>query len=180
MLGESDENVLIRECLKGDKRAQKRLFDCYSGKMMTLCRRYSSDDSEAEDMLIEGFTRVFRYLEQYNQKGSLSAWIRRIMINAILRYKDKYKKIYFQELADHVYLDRDLSVDIIQDSINEEEILNLIMQMPEGYKMVFNLFAIEGYTHKEISEKLEINEVTSRSQYFKARKWLMDKLMVNV
>ena len=138
--------------------------------MMTLCRRYSRHQLEAEDILQEAFIKVFDNIGQFSFKGSFEGWIRRIVINtAIKNYrKSSYQK---EQIGYEDYEEKSIDPEVY-DILNEEELLKLIEQLPNGYKMVFNLYAIEGYSHKEIGEMLNIGESTSRSQLLKARKAL--------
>ena len=174
-LNNHTEKELIALCLKGDAVSCKALFQIYSGKMLALCYRFARDKSEAEDILQEGFIRIFGKLNLYTGEGSFEAWMRRVMINTALKYKQKYVAKYGYSEIDNVHV-YDPTPDII-DELAEEEILNLIQELPSGYKAVFNLYVIEGYSHKEIAEMLGVGESTSRSQLVKARALLKDKLL---
>lgn len=167
-------NQLIEACLDGDANAFEQLFQMYAGKMMTVCRRYATSHSEAEDLLQEGFIRVYQNLGSFEFKGSFEGWIRRIMVNTALRQISKEKISSVAQTGVHEY-------ETVQDPdalsmLTEEEILKLIEEMPAGYKIVFNLNIIEGYSHKEIALLLGIEESTSRSQLVKARRLLQSKL----
>lgn len=162
------DQELVKECMSGNRIAQKELFDTYSGQMMALCLRYAGNHSEASDMMQEGFIKVFEKLEQYKGKGPLGGWIRRVMVNSALIYIRREKKHSFHEDADeHVGLS-DENFDVFA-QMAANEILNLVAQLPDGYRTVFNLYAIEGYSHKEIAEQLEISESTSKTQFHKAK-----------
>lgn len=169
------ERQLISKCIAGDRMHQKRLFDMYAGKMMTLCLRYGRDHLEAEDMLQEGFVKVFRSLNTYTFKGSFEGWIRKIIINTAL---NKVSKKYISNEINNLDNIEPISADYteILSMLSEKEILKIISDLPEGYKIVFNLYAVEGYSHKEIADLLGINEGTSRSQLAKARKLLQNKI----
>jgi len=173
-LNKHTENEIIALCIKGDRNACRQLFSMYSGKLMALCYRFSRDKSEAEDMLQEGFVRIFDKLNLYSGQGSLESWMRRVMINNALKYKQKHVTKYnYSEIENyHIY---DPNPSII-DELSKDEIIGLIQTMPAGYKTVFNLYVIEGYSHKEIASMLEIGESTSRSQLVKARTLLKEKL----
>jgi len=173
-LNKHTENEIIALCIKGDRNACRQLFTMYSGKMMALCYRFSRDRSEAEDMLQEGFVRIFDKLNLFSGQGSLESWMRRVMINNALKYKQKHVTKYnYSEIENfHIY---DPNPSII-DELSKEEIIRLVQSMPAGYKTVFNLYVIEGYSHKEIANMLEIGESTSRSQLVKARTLLKEKL----
>lgn len=170
------EKELVALCLKGDRISCKELFDLYSKKMMSLCYRFARDKNEAEDMLQEGFIRIFNKLDLYSGEGSLEAWMRRVMINTALKYRQKnIGRHNYNELDTNSHL-FDPSPTII-DELSREEITKLIHELPSGYKTVFNLYVIEGYSHKEIAEMLGIGESTSRSQLVKARALLKDQLL---
>ena len=166
---------IIQGCLKGDRIRQKALFDRYSGKMLAVCSRYSRHLMEAEDLLQDGFIKVFTNLEQYKFEGPFEQWIRRIMINNAI--KNCHRKSFQNEYSVGDELPETFEDPEAIDSMSERELLGLINELPDGYRMVFNLYAIEGYSHKEISESLKIEESTSRSQLVKARKVLQDKLL---
>jgi len=141
---------------------------------MTVCRRYASDLTEAEDILQESFIRVFSNISQYRFEGSLEGWIRRIVIHTALRILQK-KKIRFAEIKDDLDIEQSMTVDGIA-SLSAEELLKLISALPEGYRIVFNLYVLEGYDHNEIAAMLDINAATSRSQLSKARKVLQTQI----
>lgn len=167
------EKRLIDECLAGNTLCQRQLFDMHAGKMMTVCLRYAADQMEAEDLLMESFVKVYRYLHQYKFEGSFEGWMRRIVVNTALK-KIQKKKIYFEEIKPEKILEStDASAYM---HLNEKELLHLIRQLPEGYRIVFNMFVIEGYTHEEIAQLLQIQPGTSRSQLVKARKMLQQKI----
>ena len=162
---------LIEGCLLGKRSAQEELFRLYAGKMMTLCRRYSTNTQEAEDNLQDGFIKVFSNLKNFSNEGSFEGWLRRIFINSCLRNIEK--KHFKNELVslDSISQEKSPYPDVLT-QLSVEQIISLIQQLPEGYKTVFNLYAIEGYSHKEIAALLSIQEVTSRSQMMKARRML--------
>ncbi len=168
-------NQLIKASINGDSKAQERLFYCYAGKMMTVCKRYAKSDAEAQDILQEGFIRVFTYLNSFESSGSFDAWIRKVFVNTALKQISK-KHQYFDDLSEESYAKSYEEADAVS-KMSESEILNLLSQLPDGYKTVFNLFVIEGYSHKEIAELLNIEESTSRSQLVKARKMLQEKIL---
>lgn len=142
---------------------------------MAVCLRYATDEMEAEDMLQEGFVRIFAYLHQFKFEGSFEGWMRRIVVNAALK-KIQKKKLVFDEITEN----RQEAVSInasAYSSLGEEVIMNLISKLPEGYKIVFNLNVIEGYSHEEIAEMLGVQASTSRSQLVKARKMLQQQIL---
>lgn len=166
----------ISESIKGSTRAQRRIFDAYSGRMMKLCGRYLRDALEAEDAFIKAFNKVFLKLESFEYRGeeSLSRWISTIMVNECLmtlRQRRHLEKI--EDLGDHQMPSTD------ENYSDEEFIYQLILDLPMGYRTVFNLNVIEGYSHKEIAGMLDISEGTSKSQLSKARKLLQDQINAN-
>ena len=169
-----DDSVLVEKCIKGDQRAQRMLFEKYARKMLGVCLRYTRSKQQAEDVLQEGFIKVYSKLEMY-QGGSLEGWIRKIMINSSL---DKIRKEKKRQGDVHVEtVDFKLENNsFILESLEAEDLLKLINTMPIGYKTVFNLFAIEGFSHKEIGEKMDISENTSKSQYSRAKSYLQNKM----
>lgn len=143
-----------------------------------VCRRFSADDSIAKDMFQEGFIRIFKDLSQYDSaKGDLGAWMRKVMVNSCLQHIRKHKKWRATvEIAPGLH--EDLSyMDTVLSDLSMQEIKDLIDQMPEGYRIVFNLYLIEGYSHKEIAEALDCSTSTSKSQLFKAKSWMRRKLL---
>ncbi|MCC6753935.1 MAG: sigma-70 family RNA polymerase sigma factor [Saprospiraceae bacterium] len=166
---------IIQGCLRGDRLSQKQLFDRFSGKMLAVCMRYSRHRMEAEDLLQDGFIKVFNHLDQYKSDGPFEQWVRRIMINTAI--KNSQRKSFQNEFAAGEELPESQELPEIIDRMSETELLQLINELPEGYRMVFNLYAIEGFSHREISEVLNIEESTSRSQLVKARKVLQEKVI---
>lgn len=166
---------IIQGSLRGDRISQKQLFDRFSGKMLAVCMRYSRHQMEAEDLLQDGFIKVFTHLEQYKFQGPFEQWVRRIMINNAI--KNCNRKSFYHEFSVGDDIPEMFEEPEVIDSMAERELINMINELPDGYRMVFNLYAIEGYSHKEISETLHIEESTSRSQLVKARKVLQDKLL---
>jgi RNA polymerase sigma-70 factor (ECF subfamily) len=168
------EHDLARAINKGDSKAQSMLYERYSPKMLSICLRYMGDMMEAEDVMIEGFMRIFDKISQFNFKGSFEGWMRRIMVNeALMRLRGK--KMINVELDEVRQKSGGVSV---ESNINAEELLKLVNELPVGYRTVFNLFAIEGYSHAEIAEQLEISEGTSKSQLSRARALLQERLKV--
>ncbi len=168
-------NQLIKASIANDSKAQERLFNTYAGKMMTLCKRYAKTDAEAQDILQDGFIRVFTYLSTFESSGSFDAWIRKVFVNTALKQITK-KQQYFEDISEESFSKVFEEADAVS-KMSETEILMLLSELPDGYRTVFNLFAIEGYTHKEIGEMLGIEESTSRSQLVKARKMLQEKIL---
>jgi RNA polymerase sigma-70 factor (ECF subfamily) len=169
------EFEIIEGCKNKDPRCQRALFDRFAGKMMGVCLRYASDSAEAEDMLQDAFLRIFQNIGQFKFEGVFEGWIRRVVVNAAIRAIEK-KKIKYRELEENMY-DVPRVEATAYNHLNQEELLKLINQLPDGYRIVFNLSAIEGYSHEEIGEMLNIQPGTSRSQLVKARKMLQYQIL---
>jgi RNA polymerase sigma-70 factor (ECF subfamily) len=165
------EESLIKKCASGDALAQKAFYEKFAGKMMGVCLRYAKNVEEAEDVLQDAFIKIFNKLPEYVSKGSLEGWVRRVVVNTALDSYRKNKKHQKNVEADSVdYLLEQKNY--IIESLNAQDLLLVINNLPDGYRIVFNLFAIEGYSHKEIAERLGITESTSKSQYSRAKKIL--------
>ena len=172
------DDKLIKKCTEGNLLAQKMFYEKFAGKMFGVTLRYMNGNDEAQDVLQEGFIKVFNNLPLYKNKGSLEGWIRRIIVNTALDQIRKNKKFMNHVEVDNVgYLLDDESY--IIEGLEAEDLLKIINQLPEGYRVVFNLFGIEGYSHKEIGERLNITESTSKSQYSRSRKILRKLLLDN-
>ena len=168
-----NEKVLIKRALRGNREAQKIIYETHAPKMLSVCRQYISDVHFAEDTMINGFVKVFKYLDTFRFEGSFEGWIRRIMVREAISFLRKKQFVVFDEDA----LQGREEVEIRNGSnYDADQIQELIDDLPEGYKMVFVLHAVEGYKHQEIAEILSISESTSKSQLFKARKLLQKKL----
>lgn len=165
------EDELIKQSIEGNSLAQKQLYDKYSRKMMGVCLRYASSTDEAQDVLQDGFIKLFEKLESYSGTGSFEGWMRRIFVNTALdAYRKNKQERQTLDIDDVGYF---LSVkELITDKIAAEDLMKVLQKIPAGYRTVFNLYAIEGYSHKEIGEMLEISESTSKSQYSRAREFL--------
>jgi RNA polymerase sigma factor (sigma-70 family) len=170
-----DEITLANKCIDGDQRAQRKLFELYAPKMMGVCLRYMKDHAQAEDVLQDGFVKVFTKLDKFSGDGSLEGWVRRIMVNTALDHLRKSNKFQANVSMDDVGYKVESDADVLA-SLIEEDLLKLIQEMPTGYKTVFNMFAIEGYSHKEIGERLGVSENTSKSQYSRAKAYLRIKI----
>lgn len=168
------EKELIQGCRQGDKACQYELFRCYAGKLLTLCRRYARNQMEAEDWLQESLVVIFEKINDFKGEGSFEGWLKRIAINTALQALRKIKmETAALSEADEVVMAIEPDAPA---NLGEEEIMELISIMPDGYKIIFNLYAIEGFSHKEIASLLHIEESTSRSQLLKARKFLQKQL----
>lgn len=159
---------LIKECLQNNRAAQKQLYNQYAAVMLGVCYRYTKSIADAEDILQEGFVRVFKNLHQYRFEGELGAWIRRIMVTTALNYLKRNARyqsdLAFDKLEMHPVTDENPEI-----LLDTKELASLIQQLPTGYQTIFNLHAVEGYTHVEIGKMLGITDGTSRSQYARAR-----------
>jgi len=165
-------NKLIKQCAKNDRRAQKEIYQLFSGKLFSICLKYSKNKQEAQDNFQDGFVLIFEKIGQFKFKGSFEGWLKRVMINTILL---KYRKrtvlnIVTEEIPDEVI------VDIDDDEISLDFLLNLIQGLPDRYRMVFNLYVLDGHSHKEISKMLQIAEGTSKSNLARARGILKQKI----
>lgn len=166
-----NEKELIEACKNNDVRAQKLLYEAFARKMMSVCLRYADNREMAEDFLQDGFIKVFSSIRSYSYEGSFEGWMRRIFVNTalealrkndLLRNGVELNALEPQQEADYSAVEK----------ISADELMELIAQLPPGFRTVFNMFAIEGYSHREIAETLNINESTSRSQYTRAKRLL--------
>ena len=169
-----NEESIIRGCLRGSAQSQKHLYERYAGKMYAVCLRYARSQADAADILQEGFVKVFTKIEQFNFQGSFEGWVRRIMVNTALRAYQR-QRFDFEQSGYERLPDMPVDPDALA-TLSEKELLVLIAKLPDGYRVVFNLVAIEGYSHAEAAEVLGIQESTSRSQLTKARRWLIEQL----
>ena len=169
-----NEQELIDGCRKSERSFQKALYERYCRKMLVVCLRYSRTTAEAEDILQEAFVKVFHGIKNFRQERKLETWITRIMVNTALNFQRK--KLYLFPMVDVEEVDIPEDEVSISD-INFSQLLEMIQTLPQGCQIVFNLFAIEGYNHKEIGEMLGISEGTSKSQYARARSLLQEKLL---
>jgi len=161
----TDTRKLVKECLKGEMTAQKQLYDLFAGQMLGTCYRYTKSTEDAEDVLQEGFIKVFQHLAQFRFEGELGGWIRRIMVHTALKKSRDYQQdLSFEDDSLHP-----VSGDNPEMLLEAKDLVDLIRQLPTGYQTIFNLHAVEGYTHVEIGKMLGIHEGTSRSQYARAR-----------
>lgn len=167
-----DETEIIKLAAQNNRHAQQKIYTKHSPKMLSICRQYVKDVHQAEDVMITGFMKVFTHLGNFEGKGSFEGWIRRIMVNECISYLRVQKKVSFME--DESYTED--TFNNIESQFSVEDIQSLIDSLPEGYKMVFNLYAIEGYKHQEIAKMLGISEGTSKSQLSHARKMLQEQI----
>jgi RNA polymerase sigma-70 factor (ECF subfamily) len=169
-----DEKTLVSGCAKGDRAMQKALYDQYAGRMLTVCMRYSKSREDAEDILQEAFVKVFNKIESFRKESSLGYWIKRIVINTALNYHRKSVYLYPHfDIDDMHQLGDD---EVLVSDYNYRDLLKLLQTLPQGCQVIFNLYAIEGYKHKEIAELLNISEGTSKSQYARAKSLIKDMI----
>lgn len=167
-----DEAGLIRQAAENNRHAQQQIYTAHAPKMLGVCRQYIKDLHLAEDVMITAFMKVFTGLKNFEHKGSFEGWIRRIMVNECISYLRVQKKVGF--LEDEFYVED--THNNIESGLSVDDIQTLIDALPEGYKMVFNLYCIEGYKHQEIATMLGISEGTSKSQLSHARKMLQGQV----
>ena len=168
-----DYYKLVKNVLRSKPEAQRQLYEHFAQQMLGVCFRYTKSIADAEDILQEGFVKVFNYLHQYNSEGELGAWIRKIMVNTALNYLKKNKR-YQNDLVFDDQVLHPISTDDPQMNLQIKELAELIRQLPTGFQTIFNLHAVEGYSHVEIAEMLGISDGTSRSQYARARALLIE------
>lgn len=171
MSNESNHNIaetdLIRGCINGDRRMQEALYNRFSPRMYAVCLRYAGNAEEAEDILQEGFIKIFKKLDTFRSEGSFEGWIRRIFVNtAIEHFRRKRYLQTVSEKEENTIEGKDISV---LDKMAAKDIMALIKELSPGYRTVFNMYVVEGYTHKEIADMLNISEGTSKSQLSRAK-----------
>jgi RNA polymerase sigma-70 factor (ECF subfamily) len=174
------ESKIVEGCIAGKRKSQNQLYKRYASTMLVVCLRYSSNVAEAEDILHDGFIKVFKNINSYRQDGSFEGWIRRIMVNTAITHFNKRKKAKFLEEDISKYEWQMVEEEQTSESYKSVEpkvVMDIIQQLPEGYRIVLNLYAFEGYTHKEIAEILNVSESTSKTQLFKARKKIRQRLI---
>lgn len=162
-----DEKALISGCIKGDRAMQRELYERFAGRMLVVCMRYCKSTEDAQDILQEAFIKVFNHIENFRNESSLGFWIKRIVINTALNHHRKGVYLYpHYDIEDMHHVGGD---DVEIANYNFRDLLNILQSLPQGCQTIFNLYAIEGYKHKEISEMLNISEGTSKSQYARAK-----------
>lgn len=176
-----DLDKIIANCQKGDRQAQKLLYEQFAPRMFAICMRYSKNRMEAEDLLHEGFIKIFTKIEQFRNTGPFEGWMRRIIVNNILEYFRKNKNI------NHVDV-KNIPPDLLEDDHENQEdetpdinyIMQLVNELPDRYRMVFNLYVVEGFSHEEIAKEMEISVGTSKSNLSRARQWIKDRISKRV
>ncbi|MCB0775691.1 MAG: RNA polymerase sigma factor [Chitinophagaceae bacterium] len=168
------ESDLINGCLQGDRRMQKELYDRFSPRMYAVCLRYAGNSEEAQDILQEGFIKVFKKLDSFRGDGSFEGWVRRIFVNTAIEHFRRKK--YLTPVTEKEENTIEGKYTSALDSLAEKDIMALIQELSPGYRTVFNMYVVEGYTHKEIADMLGISEGTSKSQLSRAKVILQDKV----
>ncbi len=168
-----NQKRMLKKALKGDRNAQRMLYEKFAPKMLSVCRQYVKDQHFAEDVMISGFVKVFKGLHTFRNEGSFEGWVRRIMIREAISYLRKNQFVVFD--SDQVDLVAEETI-FMESTLQASEVQVLVDSLPDGYKMVFVLYVVEGYKHKEIAKMLDISESTSKSQLFKARKFLQQRI----
>ncbi|WP_306351346.1 RNA polymerase sigma factor [Flavobacterium sp. '19STA2R22 D10 B1'] len=163
---------IIQDCQKNDAKAQEQLYKLFSSKLFSVCLKYSRNYAEAEDNLQDGFLIIFKKIEQFNFKGSFEGWAKRVMINNVLQ---QYRNIGVFELVSDDIID-DTAFEIDDDNISLDYLLKIIQELPDRYRLVFNLYVMDGYSHKEIAAMLQITTGTSKSNLARARIILKEKI----
>ena len=169
-----DLNKIVKACATGDIRAQEKLYRMFAPKMFGVCLRYAKNSAEAEDNLQDGFVKVFTHINKFRFEGSLEGWIRRIMVNVSLE-KFRQQHVVYPVEDVGVYESKQFSEDILE-KISADELVGLIQELPPRYRMVFNLYVMEGMNHQQISEEMGITTGTSKSNLSRAREILQQKV----
>ncbi|HAI82030.1 MAG TPA: RNA polymerase subunit sigma-70 [Chitinophagaceae bacterium] len=174
-----EEHELIRLCLRHDPKAQRMLYDSYASAMLGVCYRYTKNVTDAQDVLQEGFVKVFTKLHQYQGTGSIAGWIKTIMVHSAISYlrKQKLLTIDVSEALNNAIAEQHQLPDV---PLATKQVAEAIRALPTGYQTIFNLYAVEGYSHAEIAQMLGISEGTSRSQYARARAILQQQLLAAI
>ncbi|MBC8034074.1 MAG: RNA polymerase sigma factor [Chitinophagaceae bacterium] len=170
------EEAILQDCIQNDALAQKELYNRYSPKMLAVCYRFAHNREDAEDMLQEGFIKVFLQIHTFRNQGAFEGWIRRIIVHTCINSLKKNKR--FIESVDLIHANSmQVREDAIPSIVQAKQLVECIRLLPIGYRTVLNLYAIEGYSHREIGEMLDVEESTSRSQYTRAKQMLEDILL---
>ena len=174
---DSDIEKIIAGCLKNDRLSQRQLYDRYSSELFGLCRRYSSSDDEAEDLLMEGVMMIFKNLGSYHHKSSFGTWVRSVMLNKAISHYRNSRRFRMELLTENMELMEDCDEgEQIRTNLVPDQLLEVIQQMPEVMRVVFNLKAVDDYSFTEIAQMLDKKENAIRNSFMRSRKWLMEKL----
>ena len=166
-----EDRSLIDGCIQGESKAQKQLYEKYAPAMMSICLRYVREKETARDLMHDGFVTLFTKIHTYSGNGSFRAWIKKIIVNTVLEYFRKNDILRFSTNIDNAYYLEDTDISVFE-QMSADELLECVYQLPDGCRTIFNMYAIEGYSHAEIAQMLNIQESTSRSQYVRARQTL--------
>jgi RNA polymerase sigma-70 factor (ECF subfamily) len=167
---------VIEGCKKDKRKAQMELYEHYASMLLAVCLRYVADKSEAEDILQESFLKILKNIREYTGKGHFENWMKRIVVNTAITHFHREKKHYYHDEIDGVS-DIELQYSLSPDKeFDAKELQQLIATMPEGYRIIFNMYAVEGFKHREIAEKLNIEESTSKTQYLRAKNWIIREM----
>lgn len=170
-----DEFQLVSGCLQNDRGCQKALYERFAPKMLAVCMRYSASKSEAEDVMMEGFFKVFTSLKNFSFQSSLEVWVRSVMVHCAINNYNKNKRVWFTETIDNLSeSDEPLIWSPLPDSISTSEVMTAIQKMPSYLQVVLNMVAFDGYSYDEVSLMLGISQVTVRTRFFRAKKWLQN------
>lgn len=164
---------LIENCKKNDVKAQGELYKLYASKLYSICLKYSKDADEAQDNLQDAFITIFKSIEQFQYRGSFEGWIKRITVNTVLQ---KYRKERVFEIINEQQIEQEEDVEVDEDQVSLKYLLQIIQELPDRYRLVFNLYVLDGYSHQEIAKMLEITEGTSKSNLARARMILRTKI----
>ncbi len=170
-----DESQIREGCAKGERKFQQMLYDMFSAKMFGVCLRYANEYNSAQDLLQEGFVKVFKNIDKFRGEGSFEGWVRRIFVNTAIEHYRKQVNMYALHESETNYYEH--YEDNALETLKQEDILKMIQKLSSGYRTVFNLYIVEGYSHKEIGEMIGISEGTSKSQLARAR-YLLQKMIM--
>jgi RNA polymerase sigma factor (sigma-70 family) len=175
-MNSNDEKLLIEACLRNERQAQFRLYEFFAPRLMPVCRNYSRNSWDVDDILQEGFIKAFRYLDDFRFNGSFEGWLRRIMVTTALNFY-KRKRITYTETELNYFPDEVITEMTVIAGLQYDDLMHVVSNLPNGYHQVFRLNAIEGYSHKEIGQMLNISVNTSKSQLMRARDHLQKKIV---
>lgn len=171
-------NLNLASCIAGDRKSQKELYDCFSAKMFAICLRYAKNQMDAEDILQEGFVKLYKNLDRFRGEGSFDGWVRRIFVNTAIEHirKNKLNNSEINDTIENVVKDTEANA---LDNLFRKDLLKTTNGLSDGYKTVFSMYAVEGYSHKEIADQLGISESTSKSQFSRAKAILRSLIQGN-
>lgn len=170
-----DHKEIVEACIRGERKAQRELYELFSRRLYFVCLRYAQSDQEAEDILQESFIKIFENLGKFRGDSRVEYWMKRIVVNTALN--QRRNKLYMYPMVDVEEVGQKVEYDQVLSECHYDDLLHMIRTLPAGSRVVFNLYAVEGYSHKEIAEMLDISEGTSKSQYFRAKELLKKKLL---